>query len=133
MKHLFSVLLYLMFVLPGVARDNGSSLIVRGVILETVNVDYDICLIKEDGSCESIKKDGAIKFYRFNLEIGREYEITFTKGNFTKVLYIKADAPGIFPMDVDFGSPDNALLSYNYSTRRYQLKRLDDEEYTAQY
>jgi hypothetical protein len=130
MKKVITMALICLISLSGVAMKNAG-LIIRGTIKEAVSIKYEICLIHDDGSCTSIKQANAFKFYRFVLETGRTYEITFTKGDFTKVLYVTADAPGVFPIDVDFASKDDGAIAYNYHKRKYELSKIFREEYVT--
>ena len=133
MKTIMLTLMCLFVTLSGVAGDKSSSLVIKGDFIAANNVKYNICLINEDGSCTSVKQDDAYKFVKVNLELGREYKITFSSGSYSKVLFVKADAPGIFPVDIDFHSKDSALLSYNYNKRKYQLNIVDANEYAENY
>ena len=130
MKKVITMALICLISLSGVAMKNAG-LTIRGTIKEAVSIKYEICLIHDDGTCTSIKQASAFKFYRFTLEVGRTYEITFTKGDFIKVLYVTADAIGVFPVDVDFTSKDDAAIAYNYNKRKYELSKIFREEYVA--
>lgn len=124
MKIIMLLALCLLISLPGVASDKTNSLVLKGLIRETIGIDYEICLINSDESCTSIVCSTAYKFYKIILETGRSYKITFTKKEFTKTLYVNADNVGIFYIDIDFKSKANAHLIYDYHKRQYNLKVL---------
>ena len=131
MKHLL-LAICLLFSLSGVAG-NDSSLIVKGDILVAQNIEYDVCLLNEDGSCTSVKQADTRGSFKITLELGREYMISFTDGVHTKTLFVTADAPGLFEVDVDFGTEDSALLVYNFKKRKYQLNLVDANEYAEKW
>jgi hypothetical protein len=117
----------LMFSVQGVASDKMNALVIRGQILETTSIDYKISLIDTDQSYQVVKTGQALKFYKIILETGRNYKITFTKGEFSKTLIVKADSRGIFPVDIDFSRTSNAELFYDYQKGKYNLKVLPSD------
>jgi len=127
MKTIMLVGLALLISLPGVASDKTNALTIRGLILETVSIEYEIHLINDDNSCTLIKTDHVFKHYKIVLELGRNYKITFHKGDLSKTLIVNADACGVFPVDVNFTNRDNARLSYDYFKRKYLLKVLSED------
>lgn len=127
MKNIILLAAGLLFLTQGVALDKTNALIIKGQILETASIDYEISLINTDNSCVSVMTGQALKFYRIVLETGRNYQITFTKSGFSKTLIVQADCIGIFPIDIDFDKPDNAQLTYDYSKGRYHLKVLPSD------
>jgi hypothetical protein len=102
---------------------------VNGFFMKKKNVSYDICVINEDNSCSPVVSGKGILKYSIDLEVGKEYVITFTKGGLEKTLYVNVTHAGIMDLDVDFRSSHCAELNYDIYTKEYEARILIDPKY----
>lgn len=99
----------------------SSGLILKGAVLGVIDVKYDIAMVLEDGTLETVKSSSTFKFFKIELELGREYQITFHKYSTEKTLNVITACSGIFKVDVDFSNENCAELHYDHNKRRYEL------------
>lgn len=127
MKNLITLVFGLFICLQGVATDKTNSMVVKGQIREVSGIDYQISLINADSTETIIKSDRVYKFYKICFEVGRNYKVTFCKDDIAKTLIVSADATGLFNLDVDFTSTNNARLYYDYIKHRYRIVVVEPE------
>jgi len=97
---------------------------VTGFYIAETNVKFEVAIVNNDASSVVVKTKSSTFSYRIKLKIGKEYVITFTKGDIVKKLYVTADGPGNMEVDVDFNSNSAAQLCYNEIEDDYNLTLL---------
>jgi len=103
---------------------NDDKLEVVGYFIAEYNVKFEVAIVNNDASKVVIQTRSNTFAYRIRLKIGKEYVITFMKGDKVKKLFVTADGPGYMEVDVDFNTDDAAQLCYDESADDYALTLL---------
>ena len=108
---------------------SDNSLTLSGNFLKSKNVSYSVCAVNEDMSCTEIISGKGLFMYKIDLEVGKEYVITFTKGDKVKNLYVTVTDAGWGEIDVDFSNPNSAQMTWDDKRQYYRVRILLEPKY----
>lgn len=128
MKKIILMMMCLAIAMTSYSKNGNDELEVSGFYLAETNVKFEVAILNKDDSRVVVKTKSSTFSYKIKLKIGKEYVITFMKGDITKKLFVTADGPGLMEVDVDFESDSAAQLCYDKKTDDYNLTLLYKHE-----
>jgi len=127
MKKIILMMMCIAIAMTSYSKGNDE-LEISGFYIAKTNVKFEVAIVNDDASRVVVQTKSSTFSYKIKLKIGKEYVITFIKGDVVKKLYVTADGPGNMEVDVDFESNDTAQLCYNEIEDDYNLTLLYKHE-----
>ena len=99
-----------------------TNLKISGHFLKKKNVSYEVCEIHSNMSRTVVEKGKGIFGYSFELELNKNYVITFTKDSLVKTLYVDVTKASKRDLDIDFNSTNCAKLTWDPEKYQYDFR-----------